>query len=190
LKIPSRAGCQSNLWADSSSYIQANSIGVAIRQQPRDSSLLRIELTRDQLTPPKLEVDEDAIGPNSSHDSALKRLRDHLWLEIDESAPQFYATYAHIIDRIKVFCESLERTNVDSHAFAGLIAEPDKLGTADVSVKDDTARWLMHQKQQSLAALADRIRHAARTLELISGRRFHHVGKLEEAQKLLELHGQ
>jgi phospholipase C len=179
---------------------QANSIGVAIGQQLRDDGLLRIELTRDQLTPPKLELEEQAIGHNSAHDSALKRLRDHLWMEFDEQAPRFYAKFASIIDRVKAFCETLEPTEVNNQAFGVSIAEPDKLGTADVSVKDDIARWLMHHKQQSVAALANQIRdnmlsddlrrHAARTLELISGRRFHHEDKLAEAQQLLGLHGQ
>ena len=35
----------------------------------------------------------------------MKRLRDHLWLEIDEGSPQFYAKFAHVIDRVKAFCE-------------------------------------------------------------------------------------
>lgn len=179
---------------------EANSISVAIGQELRDDGLPRIELTRDQLTPPKLELEELAIGHDSAHDSALKRLRDHLWLEFDEEGPDLYAKFTHIIDRVKAYCEHPESAKLDSRTFSVSIAEPDKLGTADVSVKDDIARWLMHKKQRSVAVLAEHIRddslsedlrrHAARTLELISGRRFHHDGKLEEAQKLLDLHGQ
>jgi hypothetical protein len=148
-----------------------------------------------QLTPPNLKLEEQAIGHDSAHDSALKRLRDHLWLEFDEEAPGLYAKFAHIIDQVKAYCECPEPSKVDSQTFSASIAEPEKLGTADVSVKDDIARWLMHQKQQSVSVLADQIRnaslsedlrrHAARALDLISGRRFHHHGKLEEGQSCL-----
>jgi phospholipase C len=179
---------------------QANSIGIAIGQELREDGLPRIELTRDQLTPPKLELEEQAIGHNSAHDAALKRLRDNLWLEVDEAAPGLYAEFAHILDRVKAYCEHPELPKADSGAFGISIAQPDKLGTTDVSVKDDIAKWLMHQKQHAVAALAGDIRneslpeevrrHAARTFELISGRRFHHEGKLEEADKVLALHGQ
>lgn len=174
---------------------QAISIGVAIGQQWRDDGLPRIELTEDQLTPPKLELEEQAIGDNSAHDSALKRLRDYLWLEIDEAAPGLYAKFARVLDCIKAYFARPER-----RAFSVSIAEPDKLGTADVSVKDDIAKWLMHQKQQAVAVLGgdirneslpeDRRRNAARTFELVSGRRFHHDRKVEEARTLLDFHGQ
>ena len=179
---------------------QANSIGVAIRPQMRDDGLPRIDLTRDELTPPKLELEEKAIADNSAHDEALKRLRDHLWLELDEGAPGFYADLEHVIARIKAFCENPGPARADGQAFSVSIAEPDKLGTGDVSVKDDIAKWLMHQKRAAVSVLAGHIRneglteearrHAARTFELISGRRLHHDEKLEEAKKLLRMHGQ
>jgi hypothetical protein len=179
---------------------QANSIGVAIRPQVRGDGLPRIDLTREQLTPPKLELEEQAIANDSAHDSALKKLRDHLGLDLDEGAPGFYAALARLIDHVKAWGQSAATPKADGQAFSVSIAKPDKLGTADVSVKDDVAKWLMQQKQAAVAVLAGHIRneglsddarrHAARTLELISGRRFHHVEKLEEAKKLLDLHGQ
>ncbi len=179
---------------------QANSIGVAIGQQLRDDGLPRIELSREQLTPPKLELEEQAIANNSAHDSALKKLRDHLWLELDEGAPRLYAGLAHLGDLAKSFFDSLALPKSSNATFSVSIAEPDKLGTDDVSVKDDVARWLMRKKKDAVSILAGHIRnealsddlrrHAARTLELISGRRFHHVEKLEEAAKLLDIHGQ
>jgi hypothetical protein len=160
--------------------------------------LPRIELTRDQLTPPKLELEENAINNNSQHDSALKRLRDYLVLGLDEGAPSFYAKLARVVDRVTDCFKRPAPT--DDQPFNVSIAEPDKLGTADVSVKDDAARWLMDRKKQSVKFLAESIRndglsdddrrHAARTLELISGRRFHHEDKLAEADKLLSLHKQ
>jgi phospholipase C len=179
---------------------QATSIGVAIGQRMREDDLRRIELTSDQLTPPKLELEEQAIGHNSAHDSALKRLRDHLWLQFDEGAPGLYAKFVRVFYQAKALCRRMNPWPGDSQAFNVSIAEPDKLGTADVSVKDDIATWLMHQKQQAVDVLSghirdaslsnERRRHAAQTFELISGRRFHHDDKIGEARKLLDLHRQ
>jgi phospholipase C len=177
---------------------QANSIGVALRSQLREDGLPRIELTRDELTPPKLELEERAISNGSEHDLALKRLRDYLTLELDEGAPSLYAKFARVVGRVTGCLKGLVTTN--GQLFNVSIAEPDKLGTADVSVKDDVARWLMGRKKKSVAGLAasirdkslseDTRRHAARTLEMISGRRFHHQDKLVEADTLLNLHKQ
>jgi len=179
---------------------QANSIGVAIRPNLRDDGLPRIELTRDQLTPPQLELEEQAIGHDSAHDAALKKLRDHLWLQVDEEAPGRLAKFTHIIDRIKARFEDPLAVAAGGHAFGVSLAEPDKLGTKDVSVKDDVAQWLMHQKEQAVGVLAQQIRdnslpeelrrHAAQTFELISGRRFDFDDKIGAARKLLALHGQ
>jgi phospholipase C len=178
----------------------ANSIAVALRQQSRDDSLPRIDLTRDQLTPPKLELEEQAIGHNSTHDSALKRLGDFLVMEVDEGAPRILTGLARVLEGLKSFIENLALPKGEAGDFAVSIAEPDKLGTADVSAKDRVAKWLMRKKKAAVGVLAVHIRdenlpeesrrHAARTLELISGRRFHHVGKLDEAKRLLDLHHQ
>jgi phospholipase C len=179
---------------------RAKSIGVALRKQMREDGLPRIDLTRDQLTPPQLELDEQAIADTSAHDVALKRLRDHLWYELDESTPGFLSKVAHIVNRIETCFDNPEPAKADGRAFSASIAEPDKLDSGDVSVKDDIAQWMMHQKQAAVAVLADHIRneglsdderrHAARTLEMITGRRFHHIEKLDGAKTLLGLHGQ
>jgi phospholipase C len=177
---------------------EATSIGVAIQQQPREDGLPRIDLTREELTPPDLELEEQAIDHDSEHDQGLKRLRDMLWLEFDEGAPRFYGWLVRAVARTRDWVDAL--VSPKGVAFKVSIAEPDKLGTKDVSVKDDVARWLMHRKKMAVAELAHRIRdekrpederrHAARTLEMISGRRFHHINKLDEAKRLLALHGQ
>jgi phospholipase C len=178
----------------------ANSIGVALRTQMREDGLPRIELTRDQLTPPNLEREEQAIADTSAHDVALKRLRDHLWRELDESTPGFFAKVADIISRMETCFRSSAPTKTDGRGFSVSIAKPDRLGSGDTSVKDDIARWMMYQKQTSVAVLADRIRneghsdderrHSARTLEMMTGRHFRHVDKLDQAKKLLDMHGQ
>jgi len=66
-------------------------------------------------------------------------------------------------------------------------------------VKNDIAQALMTKKSQAITVLAQRMRdttlpetrrlHAAQTLELISGRRFHTDQKLTEAEHFLQLHG-
>lgn len=177
---------------------EATSIAVALRNVRRDNSLSRIELTGDQLTPPNLEREEDAIDDNSSHDQALTKLRDFLVMTADEEAPRIYAMLARCYERMKSWLCSPHQTEADGHNFRVSIAEPDKLGTADVSVKDDIARTLMRKKAKAVAVLAKHIgdetlsesrrRHAVQTLELISGRRFHKDGKLGEAKALLARH--
>ncbi len=176
---------------------RANSIGIALAQQPRADELPRIELTADELTPPDLALEERAIGHDSVHDAALRRLRDYLWLNVDKDTPTLYADFIRVIDRVRASVDHAGPSAGDTE-FAASIAEPDKLGTGDVSVKDDIAKWLMHKKLEAAQTLATHIRdenlteaarrHAARTLELISGRRFHHDNKLQEAEQLLQLH--
>ncbi len=176
---------------------QANSIAVALRAKRRDGLLTRIELTDDQLTPPDPDKEEDAINDNSTHDQALTRLRDFIVTEADETAPRIYVWFVRFAEGVKAF---FSRRESSRRAFDVSIAEPDKLGTADVSVKDDIARSLMRKKKEAVpivgqhlrdGTLSDaRRRHAAHTLEMISDRRFHGERKLNEAQYLLELHGQ
>ena len=173
---------------------------MALHAQRRDNLLARIELTADQLTPPSLDREEDAITDNSTHDQALTKLRDYLWLEFDEKSPRLYVRFARWFERVKsIFCNPRPDRLVRGE-FNVSIAEPDKLGTADVSVKDDIAQSLMTQKKRAVAILAQHVRdatlserrrrHAAQTLEMISGRRFHSKQKLDEARRLLTLHGE
>jgi len=179
---------------------QATSIAVALRAEARQNLLVRIELTADQLVPPNLEREEQAIADNSTHDQALTKLRDYIGIELDEETPGLYATASRWIETIKTFCWNFRPALPDAHTFNVSIAEPDKLGTADVSVKDDIAKAIMLKKKQAVVILAEQIRntslsqsrrnHAAQTLELISGRRFHSAQKLDEAQRLLQLHNQ
>jgi phospholipase C len=175
---------------------KAKSIGIAIRDRIREDTLLWIELSADQLTPPKLEREEDAIAHTSAHDSALKRLRDYLW---NEELPIAYPMLVRFLQVVRAVCDRLDPVHRASQLFHASIAEPDKLGTKDAAVKDDIARFLMRQKKRAVADLAARIRdesqpellrrHAAQTLELISGRRLHAVEKLAKAHRLLERHG-
>jgi phospholipase C len=179
---------------------QATSIAVALRAQRRDNLLPRIELTADQLTPPSLDLEEAAIDDNSTHDQALTKLRDYIGMELDEEAPRIYTGLVRWFENVKSRLCSPRPPRSGGQAFNVSIAEPDKLGTADVSVKDDIACGLMRKKKQAVAILAQHIRdqtlseerrrHAAQTLELISGRRFHGEQKLNEARRLQELHGQ
>lgn len=179
---------------------EATSISVALRGQRRDDLLPRIELTEDQLTPPNLELEEAAIDDNSTHDQALTKLRDHITEEVSVAVPGFYSKLSRWFEAIKSTVWKSAPTPADPRAFSVSIAQPDKLGTADVSVKDDIARSLMNKKIQAVAILAQHVRdmsltearrrHAAQTLELISGRRFHSAQQIDEAQRLLQLHGE
>jgi hypothetical protein len=179
---------------------QATSIAVALRTQRRDNLLPRIELTADQLTPLSLDLEEQAISDNSTHDQAVTKLRDFVCAEFDEGVPRFYVRFARWLESVKSYFCNPGPPRFDGRTFNVSIAEPDKLGTADVSVKDDIARSLMRKKKDAVAILAQHVRdrtlpdarrrHAAQTLELISGRRFHGDRKLNEAQRLLQLHGQ
>jgi phospholipase C len=177
---------------------QATSIGVVLRSERRDNLLSRIELTPDQLTPPNLDLEEAAIADNSSHDQALTKLRDYVTEELAKAVPGVYST----VSRWFVTAKSAvwHPAPPDPRAFTRSIAQPDKLGSANAPVKNDIAEALMTKKNQALTVLAQhmrdtslpeaRRRHAAQTLELISGRRFHATQKVAEAEHFLQLHGQ
>jgi hypothetical protein len=103
------------------------------------------------------------------------------------------------LQAVRTVCDRIDPVHRAIQLFHASIAEPDKLGTNDAAVKDDIARFLMRQKKRAVADLAARIRdesqpellrrHAAQTLELISGRRLHAEEKLANAHRLLERHG-
>jgi phospholipase C len=179
---------------------RANSIAVALRQQRRDGLLPRIELTVDQLTPPDLDLEEAAIADDSTHDQALARLRDHVVDEMEIAAPTFYAKLARWFEAAKSVVWPFAPTPVDRHSLGASIASPDKLGSASAPIKDDIAHALMAKKRSALHILAGHLRdatlsdlrrrHAAQTLELISGRRFHSDQTLGEADRFLKLHGE
>ncbi len=175
---------------------EANSIAAAIRAQRRDNLLVRIELTADQLTPPNLELEEQAIADNSTHDKALTRLRDYVTEEMAIAVPGLYAKICRWFGRLKSIL--WRPAPIDPHAFQESTVQPDKLGSANAPVKDDIAQALTTKKNQAVAILAAlvrdatlseaRRRHAAQTLELISGRRFHAGHEVAEADKFLHFH--
>ena len=178
---------------------RAGSIGVALRNERRDNLLPRIDMTADQLTPPDLDLEEAAIDDNSAHDQALARLKDYVVEELDVAGPGLYATFSRWLEAVKSFiCRAPAASPADPKALDVSIAEPDKLGGANVAVKNDIARALMTKKKQAVPILAahmrdgalseTRRRHAAQTLELISGRRFHSEKKIAEAEHFLALH--
>jgi phospholipase C len=177
---------------------EAKSIAAAIRAQRRDNLLARIELTADQLTPPNLELEEQAIADNSTHDEALTRLRDYVTEEMAIAVPGFYAKVSRWFGGLKSLI--WRPAPIDPHEFQESTVQPDKLGSANAPVKDDIAQALAAKKNQAVAILAQQVRdttlsnarrrHAAQTLELISGRRFHAGDELAEADKFLHLHRQ
>ncbi len=178
---------------------QANSIAVALRAVRRDNLLPRIELSADQLTPPDLDLEEQAIANNSTHDQALTRLKDYVVEEMSETAPGVYSRVSRWFEAVKSFVWRSAPTPANPMALDASIAEPDKVGGANVPVKNDIARSLMTKKEQAIAIVAGhmrdatlsepRRRHAVQTLELISGRRFHTYNKVAEAEHFLKLHG-
>jgi len=91
---------------------QANSIAIALRGRRRDGLLTRIELTEDQLTPPDIDKEEDAIDDNSTHDQALTRLRDYIGMEADETAPRIYAWFARCVEGVKALFRSKKPSRV------------------------------------------------------------------------------
>jgi hypothetical protein len=179
---------------------QATSIAVAIQKQRRDNLLSRIELTVDELTPPNLDLEEAAIADNSTHDQALTRLRDYVVEEAAMASPTFYSTLSRWFETTKSLVWRSAPTPTDPSGFSISIAQPDKLSAANAPVKDDIARSLMAKKKRAVGILGAHLRdstlsdirrrHAAQTLELITGRRFHAGQKVNEAKHLLQLHGQ
>lgn len=181
---------------------QAASIGAALTQRtPREDTLPRIELTRDQLAPPDPELEEKATAMDSDHHKALRAMAGELEIRVIENLPRAYSWGARCIEAVKAWCErGLARLYHEGNALPVSLTEPDKLARKTVAVREDYARFLMHQKRRALPCLAERIRdeglplaareHAVHTLALISGRRFHREkDKLAHADKWLRRHG-
>ena len=164
---------------------QANSIGAALaRRTPREDTLVRIELSPEELRPPDAELEEAAFGTLSAHQGALASLAIFVKCEIVEGVPWIFVGAARLIEASRgllrlVLCllsRGAEKIRVS-------IAEPDKLARRDAIAKDDIAHALMRRKRRAVPLLAGKIRdetlplaereHAQHTLALISKRKFH-----------------
>jgi hypothetical protein len=105
-----------------------------------------------------------------------------------------------VFDSLTVLSLLIRRLYREPADLSVSMTEPDRLSREKTSVRDDFAKFLMHQKMQAVSALARRIRdqslppavreHAVRALAGITGRRFHHQpDKIKRADEWLRRHG-
>lgn len=181
-----------------------NSIGVALRlAAPRtdDDTIARIELTEAQLNPVSLEREEDAWSVETAHHRALKTLEAWIRIEAVENLWFVYAGLARTIEALKAAAECcLGRVFYGEPARHQVsITELDRLARKKVALRERFARFLAHQKIQSVAVLARRIHdpalseaardQAVHTLSLVTNRRIHSApNKFEAADRWLARH--
>jgi len=165
-----------------------NSIGGALADAMRQDSdtIRRIELSAAELAPVDLDAEERSWGIETSHHRALQAFKDFLRIETVENLPHLYSWCARLIERLKTGAEwGLGRLYREPEQYWVSITELDRLARLPKrisSLREDFARFLMHQKRQSPAALAQRIRNlelpeavrdqAVHTLSLVTNRRF------------------
>jgi phospholipase C len=180
----------------------ATSIGVALTLPiPRAHTTIRIELTAGQLTPPDADLEEKAEGLVTEHHKALQSIVDYMKIDVVEGLPKVYTWAARAIEMIKRFCQwLLGKMYHESAELSVSMTQPDRLSRETTTLRDDFAKFLMHQKLQAVPALALSIRdkslppelreYAVRTLAGITGRRFHHEpDKINHADEWLRRHG-
>lgn len=163
----------------------ANSIGAAldVRGAPRTNTPQRIELSSDQLSPPNPDTEEQAEAVVSGHHLSLALIARYIKIEVVEGLPRLYTWAARAIERVKAGCEwMLGGLYHERLPLKVSITQPDRIARDKVSLREDVARFLKHQKEQAVPALARTIRegataaeraHAVRALASITGRRFH-----------------
>ncbi|MGO8866468.1 MAG: alkaline phosphatase family protein [Alphaproteobacteria bacterium] len=164
---------------------QAKSIGTVLaRRTPREDTLVRIELSPEELRPPDTELEEAAFGTLSAHQTSLASLATFVNCEIVEGVPWIISRAARLIEASRWLLGLGRRLlHRGAEKIRVSIAEPDKLARRDAIAKDDIAHALMRRKRRAVPLLARKIRdetlppaeraHAQHTLALISKRKFH-----------------
>jgi len=77
---------------------QANGIGPLIQSQPQKDTVEKIELTKEQLTPPKPDLEEEAAAYISSHHKALALIGRRLQLELLREHPLAFAWVGFLLE--------------------------------------------------------------------------------------------
>ncbi|MDB5358593.1 MAG: Phospholipase [Phycisphaerales bacterium] len=165
----------------------ANSIASALQfaGAPRGDTVRRIELTSEQLSPPNPDTEEQAAALVTAHHLSLESIARYIRIEAVEGLPRGFTWTARLIERIKMGCEwALRGIYRERLPMKVSITQPDRISRDKVTLRENVAKFLKHQKEQAVPALAAKIRdpkataaerkHAVRALASITGRRFQH----------------
>jgi phospholipase C len=164
---------------------QANSIGPALgRAHARQDTIVRIELTQEQLSSPDPDTGELASAHQTAHHRALAAIFGYLKVEADELIPKICASLARAIEKIRDGLAAIvSRLYDEPPGLPVSNAEPDRVKRTVVPVRERYAQFLHHQKRRAILAISRRLQkpglsapreeHAVRTLALLTGRRFH-----------------
>jgi phospholipase C len=157
---------------------QANSIRHLIRRTtPRTATVVRIELTPDQLRSPNPDLEEKAVQFISSHHRALALIGRRLQLEMLRESPLTFAWLSYALE-------------VVLHWLFGLGSRW-AFRKAHERAKQHWSDFREHRRRQAIPKLASIIRdprrthverqHAIETLGLVANERFHHSADPVEA---------
>lgn len=166
---------------------QASSIGTLIQTAPpRTDTVQKIELTKDQLTPPNPDLEEEAAAYISSHHKALALIGRRLQWELMKEFPLTVAWLTYPLETLL-------------HWLFGLGS---KWGfrIAHTRTKAHWQKFFVRRKEQAVGASAEVIRHpqtsasqkhfAAETLGMAAGQSFHlEAHPLQAATDWLNQHG-
>lgn len=150
---------------------QANSIGPLVQTAGlRPVTVDRIELSADELRPPRQDLEEAAAAYLSAHHQALALIGRHLMAEIDEDLPRLYSWLARLYEAMK-------------RLFIGKAQAPAATLKNYETAKGHCLTFLARRKEQAVAKLTATIRdpkqpehvrhHAAETLEYVVNRQPH-----------------
>jgi phospholipase C len=157
---------------------RTNSLGPLLgRGQPRTDTVGKIELTREQLTPSRPDLEEEAAAYISAHHRALALIGRRLQWELLRESPLAYAWLGWLAEA----------------ALHGLFGLGSKwvFRLAHQRAKASWQEFLAHRREQAIAKMAAILRHAkappwlrhfaAETLGLAAGQAFHLAPRPVEA---------
>jgi phospholipase C len=155
-----------------------NSIGGVITEvQPRPDTVEKIELTKDQLTPPNPDLEEQAAAYITSHHKALALIGQRLELELLRESPVTFAWVKYPLESLLHWLLRLGNKWVFRMVHA--------------RTKANWQKFRSRRCEQAIPKLADIIRHAeapvslkrfaAETLGMVTGLPFHLDAKPVEA---------
>jgi hypothetical protein len=155
---------------------EATSIEVALTEAAPRFVLPRIELTPEQLKPPKQDLEDTAADIESDHQKALNKLTQFLpsalWEKtketLVETAPEIAVISARDIELLKAklaaafdwlrgWCEYRLADLYETDGHEIVISSPDKVDQKYASARNRVVRFLSTQKSRAIDGLADRV---------------------------------
>ena len=155
---------------------EAKSIAVALTETAERTDTLRgITLSPDQLKPADQDLEDDAVGKETDHQKALKKLAEFLpsalWEKTKaageevaaETLPKvyplsvrFWENCAASVDRLRGWCERRLAWLYETHGHEIVLSSPDKVDQKYTSARNRIVRFMATQKSRAIEGLRDR----------------------------------